>query len=61
VKAIDEARDRRRYDRDLWAPTEASLLAALDSPNAWIVATAKRFIEAGGPTLYPTATQRLPR
>jgi hypothetical protein len=61
LTAITEARDRAKHHPELWKPSEASLLAALDSPNPWIVATAKRFIEAGGPTLYPTATQRLPR
>jgi len=55
---IHDYRDKKSY---LLPPSDAALLAALDSPNPWIVDTAKRFIEAGGPTLYPTATARLPR
>jgi hypothetical protein len=64
VQALGGAQDHSKDWRigDIaWVPSEASLLAAFDSRNPWIVATAKRFIEAGGPTLYPTATQRLPR
>lgn len=41
------------------APSERVLLDALGSANPWIVETARRFIRAGGPTLYPEATKRL--
>jgi hypothetical protein len=40
-------------------PPETSLLAALDSPNAWIRSAAKRIVEAGGDAMYPEATKRL--
>jgi hypothetical protein len=40
-------------------PGEASLLAALDSPNPWIRAATKRIVEAGGAKEYPEATKRL--
>ncbi len=59
MKAIEVARDRGERKGDLWAPDERHLLAALDSTNPWIVETAKRFIRAGGPTLYPTASAKI--
>jgi len=40
-------------------PTEASLLAALESPNAWIRSAARRIAAAGGADMYPEATRRL--
>jgi len=49
------------HSEDELAPRDAALAAALDSPNPWIVETAKRFIRAGGPTLYPTASAKLDR
>jgi hypothetical protein len=44
-----------------WAPSEAALLPALDSPNAWVRETAARFIREGGATLYPEAVRRVPK
>ena len=41
------------------APSERVLLDALGNANPWIVETARRFIRAGGPTLYPEATKRI--
>jgi hypothetical protein len=40
-------------------PSEASLLAALDSANPWVRAAARRIVEAGGAAMYPEATRRL--
>lgn len=55
---LRDARDGRPSFQ-VAAPGEHSLLDALDSPNPWIVETARRFIRAGGPTLYPEATRRM--
>lgn len=59
LASIAEARDRHEYHPELWAPAERHLLDALDSPNQWIVETARRFIREGGETLYPEAMKRL--
>jgi hypothetical protein len=40
-------------------PTEDSILAGLASPNVWVRAAARCITEAGGPEVYPRATQRL--
>ncbi len=47
------------FDEYVDLPTEASLLAALDSANPWIRSAAKRLVEAGGADTYPEATQRI--
>jgi hypothetical protein len=56
LKSIADARDGKSPD---WIPADDVLLAALDSPNPWIVDTAKRFIREGGPRLYPTAGAKI--
>lgn len=56
--AIRDARDGHAAYAVV-VPEERGLLDALRSPNPWVVETARRFIRAGGETLYPEATKRL--
>jgi hypothetical protein len=41
------------------APSDGALTAALDHPNPWVRAAARRIVEAGGAEIYPAATNRL--
>lgn len=59
VSAVASAAAARSKGPDREVPDEPAILAALDSPNAWIRDAAHRIVIAGGSTLYPEATTRV--